>query len=171
MKILISMIVMLAAFSQGAFAHDHHWDHGDASGDQHPKSFGEGYESAIKHFDDGVIFFPGAEIGFGSGSTSFSLGLNFGYKSGLFMIGTALKGQIVNIDHVNYQVMPLTLNLFGLSFSKFSETSNNQNDKTLRGSSLGFGLKGKLAFGQMVEYDPVTNSEKEFLTLNFGVGF
>ena len=170
-KMLLPMIVMLVAFSSGAFAHDHHWDHEDASGDYRHKSFGEGYESGIKKFDDGFLLFAGGEIGLGLGVRSASLGLNFGYKSGLFLIGTALRGQIVNIDYVNYQTLPLTLNIGGLSYSVIPETSNSQNDKKLKGWSLGYGGGGTFTFGQLVETDPTTNTKKEYLTLNMGYGF
>ena len=165
------MLVMLVAFSSGVFAHDHHWNHGDTSGDKRHKSFDEGYESSIKHFDDGFLLFPGGEIGFGTGVKSVSLGVNIGYKSGLFLIGTALRGQIVNIDYVNYQTVPLTLNICGLSYSIIPETSNSQNDKKLQGWLIGYGIGGKMTFGQLVESDPSTNTKKEFLTLTFGYGF
>ena len=170
-KIFLPMFLVIVSFSSGAFAHDHHWDHEEVSGDQRHKSFSEGYESNMKRFDDGFLFFPGGEIGFGSGLRSASLGINIGYKSGLFLIGTSLRGQVVNIDHVNYQALPFTLNIGGLSYSVIPESSNSQNDKKLQSWSLGYGMGGKFAFAQMVESDPTTSTKKEFLTLNFGYGF
>jgi len=80
----------------------------------------------------------------GSGVLSGSLGLNIGYKSGLFLIGTSLRGQIVNIDHVNYQFIPLGLNICGLSYSLIPETGNSQNGKKLKGWSVGYAMGGKL---------------------------
>ena len=170
-KLMISMLVLVVAFSSSALAYSRHWNHGDASGDHYPKSFGKGYESKMKRIDDGFIVFPGAEIGMGSGTLSAALGVNLGYKNGLFVIGTALKGQVINIDDVNYQFMPYTLNICGLSYAVIPETSNSQNDKKLKGWALGYGMGGKLTFAQMIETDPNTNTEKEYLTINIGFGF
>jgi hypothetical protein len=171
-KMLISMFVLVVAFSSSALADGRDWRHGDASGDHHhPKSFGQGYKSKMKRIDDGFIVFPGAEFGMGSGTLSASLGVNFGYKKGLFLLGTAVKGQVVNIDHVNYTFMPATLNICGLSYSVIPETSNAQNDKKLKGWSIGYGMGGKLTFAQLIETDPVTHTEKDYLTINVGFGF
>lgn len=123
------------------------------------------------HKKDGWLVFPAAEIGMGSGTLSASLGVSLGYRSGHFMLGTSLRGQVVNIDRVNYQFMPYTINVSGLSYSLIPETGNSQNNKTLRGQSLGIGMGGKLTFGQLIEKDPDTNREQEYLTINFGVGF
>ncbi len=168
--LIMTLLVLIIGFSSSAFAYKRHWREWDASGD-HPKSFREGYERKMKRFDDGFLVFPGAEIGMGSGALSAALGVNVGYKKGLFVVGTALKGQVINIDHVNYSFMPYTLNICGLSYSVIPETSNSQNDKKLKGSFIGYGMGGKLTFGQLVESDPADNTEKEFLTINVGFGF
>ena len=173
-KMLISLIILVAAFSSSAMAHGyrHNWRHyGDASGDHYPKSFDKGYESKMKRFDDGFVVFPGAEFGMGSGALSAALGVNFGYKKGLFLIGTSVKGQVINIDHVNYVFMPATLNICGLSYSVIPETSNTHNEKKLKGWSIGYGMGGKLTFAQLIETDPVTDTEKDYLTINIGFGF
>ena len=166
----LSLLVLMVGFTSSAMAHKGRWHQWDASGD-HPKSFRDGYERKMKRFDDGFVVFPGAEIGMGSGALSGALGVNFGYKKGLFVVGTALKGQIVNINDVNYSFMPYTLNICGLSYSVIPETSNSQNDKKLEGWQVGYGMGGKLTFGHLVESDPDDNTEKEFLTINVGFGF
>jgi hypothetical protein len=170
-KLITSMLVMIVGFSSAAFAYKGHWHERDASSDHHPKSFRKGFQSKMKRIDDGFLVFPGAEIGMGSGTLSAALGVNMGYKKGSFVIGTALKGQVINIDHVNYTFMPYTLNISGLSYSMIPETSNSQNDKKLKGWMVGYGLGGKLTFGQLTETNPDTNTEKEFLTINVGFGF
>jgi len=137
-------MLLMIAISSNMFAHSRNWGWQDTSGDQHPKSFQEGYERKMSRLEDGFVFFPGAEIGMGSGVLSGSLGLNIGYKSGLFLIGTSLRGQIVNIDHVNYQFIPLGLNICGLSYSLIPETGNSQNGKKLKGWSVGYAMGGKL---------------------------
>jgi hypothetical protein len=144
MRRMMLTIAVLMGLSTTVFAHGHRWR--DASGDEPPKSFREGYAHGIKRFDDGFVFFPGAEIGLGSGALSASLGINLGYKYGFFFAGTSLKGQVVNIDRVNYRFMPLTLNVSGLSVSLIPETGNDQNRKKLKGQSIGLGLGGKLSF-------------------------
>lgn len=168
---MLSIFLLMTSFSSGVFAHNQHWEWQDASGDQPPRSFQDGYERKMKHLEDGFIFFPGAEIGVGSGVLSASLGINIGYKSGLFLIGTSLSGQVVNIDQVNYQFIPVGLNICGLSYSVIPETGNSQNDKKLKGWSVGYAMGGKLTFSQMIETDPDTKIQKEYLTVNFGVGF
>ncbi|MBU2646015.1 hypothetical protein KKI24_15015 [bacterium] len=171
MTLMVALLALIVGFSSSASAYQGHWRERDASGDHYPKSFKEGYEYKMKRFDDGFVLFPGAEIGMGSGALSAAIGLNIGYKSGLFLIGTSLKGQVINIDHVNYAFMPYTLNVSGVSYSMIPETSNSQNDKKLKGWSIGYGMGGKLTFAQLVETDPVTQVEKEYLTINIGFGF
>ena len=168
--LMLSVFLLMVSISSGVFAHNRHWGWKDASGDQPPRSFQDGYDRKMKHLEDGFIFFPGAEIGVGSGVFSGSLGINMGYKSGLFLIGTSLSGQIVNIDRVNYQFIPIGLNICGLSYSVIPETGNSQNDKKLKGWSIGYAMGGKLTFSQMIETDPDTNAQKEYSTVNFGVG-
>lgn len=163
------MIVFISTISTSAFAH---WHGGkDASWDARHKSFGEGYSEGMRRFDDGFMFFPGGEIGMGSGALTGALGINVGYKTGLFFIGTSIKGQVVNIDRVNYSFMPYTLNICGLSYSVLPETTNSQNDRKLKGQSIGFAMGGKFTIGQMTETDPDTDSEQEFLVFTFGFGF
>ena len=169
MKWVFAFLVTVTLISTSAYAHGHHWY--DASGDEMPESFHHGFSKKMGEIDDGLICFPGAEIGTGSGALTASLGINVGVKYGLFFAGTAFKGQVVNIDHVNYRFMPATLNIMGLSYSVIPETSNSQNDKKLKGQSIGFGLGGKLTFSQLVETDPLTDSEKEFLVISLGFGF
>ena len=165
----IAFVTLTVVFAPGAFAHDGFWK--DASGDRRPKSFSEGYSRKMKHFKDGVVFFPGAELGLGSGALSASLGVNAGYKSGLFFIGTSLRGQIVNIDKANYQFVPYTINICGLSYSAIPETSNSVNDRKLKGWSIGYAMGGKLTFSQLIETDPKSDTDREYLQVNFGIGF
>lgn len=164
------MLALLVGFSSSAFAFKRHWHDQDATGD-HPRSFRDGYKKKLSYIDDGFVVFPGAEIGMGSGALSAALGVNLGYKKGMFVVGTALKGQVINIDHVNYTFVPYVLNISGVSYTVIPETSNSRNDKKLEGWMLGYGLGGKLTFGQLIETDPTDNSKKEFLTINVGVGF
>jgi len=171
MLFVLTTLLLMVSMSSNMFANNRNWGWQDTSGDQYPKSFQGGYERKMSHLEDGFVFFPGAEIGMGSGALSGSLGVNIGYKSGLFLIGTSLRGQIVNIDHVNYQFIPLGLNICGLSYSLIPETGNSQNDKKLKGWSVGYAMGGKLTFSQMIETDPDTNIQKEYLTINLGVGF
>ncbi len=171
LMLFISTVAIITAFSPNAFAHFKHWDDHDASGDYQHKSFGDGYSYEMKQIEDGFIIFPGLEIGVGSGTLSGSLGVNVGYKIGHFLVGTSLRGQVVNIDKVNYQFIPYTINICGLSYSVIPETSNSINDKKLKGWALGYAVGGKFTFGQMVETDPNTDEEREFLTMNFGFGF
>ena len=164
-------MALLTIVASPAFAHSRHWNDCDATGDEMPKSFKRGFSHGMKKIDDGFKVFPGAEIGTGSGALTASVGLNLGYKYGWFFAGTSLKGQVVNIDHVNYQFMPATLNIMGLSYSVIPETANSQNEKKLKGQSIGFGMGGKLSFSQLIEMDPVTDTEKEYLVISIGVGF
>ena len=76
-----------------------------------------------------------------------------------------------NIDRVNYTFMPLTLNIMGLSMSVIPETSNSVNDKTLKGQSIGFAMGGKLSFSQLIETDPDTDTQNEYLVISLGFGF
>ena len=168
-NIIVALTLFLTATASQALAHDHHWR--DASSDDMPKSFHHGYSHKMKKIDDGFIVFPGAEIGTGSGALTAAMGVNVGYKYRMFFVGTSLKGQVVNVDHVNYLFMPATLNIMGLSYSVIPETTNSQNDKKLKGQSVGFGLGGKLSFSQLVETDPVSDTEKEFLVISLGFGF
>lgn len=147
------------------------WEKSATSGDEKSRSFSRRHDFGSKHGEDGWLAFPAVELGMGSGTLSASLGVAFGYKSGHFLIGTSLRGQVVNIDRVNYQFMPYTVNVSGLSYSLIPETTNAQNNKTLRGQTLGIGMGGKLTFGQLIEKDPDTNTEQEYLTINFGTGF
>ncbi|MCP4752552.1 MAG: hypothetical protein GY866_16810 [Proteobacteria bacterium] len=169
LKRLLTFLSVLTVFASPALAHGRHWH--DASGDEKPKSFRHGYSHKMKMIEDGFILFPGGEIGMGSGALTASLGVNVGYKYAGFFAGTALKGQVVNIDRVSYRFMPATLNICGLSVSVIPETSNSVNDKKLKGQSIGFGLGGKLSFSHMVESDPNTDSKKEYLVISLGFGF
>jgi hypothetical protein len=169
LNLLLALTVFLSVTASQAFAHDWRWK--DASGDEMSKPYHHGYSHKMKKIDDGFIIFPGGEIGAGTGALTASLGVNVGYKYGMFFAGTSLKGQVVNIDHVNYLFMPATLNIMGLSYSVIPETGNSQNDTTLKGQSIGIGMGGKLSFSQMVESDPVTDTEKEYLVISFGCGF
>ena len=168
-KLMAALLVLIVGVSSSAFAHNHHWD--DASGDEIPKSFGKGYAKKMARIDDGFIIFPGAEVGMGSGTLSAAVGLNVGYKYDLFFIGTALKGQVVNVNRVNYQFMPYTVNICGLSYSVIPETGNTQNDKKLKGWSIGYAMGGKFVVSQMSEHDPDTDTEEEYLAFTFGFGF
>jgi hypothetical protein len=168
-KWVVTLLVLISAFSSTAFGFGHY--RSDASCDESPRSFSHGYSEKMDQIDDGFVFFPGFEIGMGSGALTTSLGVNIGYKKGLFFAGTSLKGQVVNIDHVNYQFIPASLNISGLSVSRIPETSNSQNEKKLEGWSVGFGLGGKLSFTQLVETDPDTEIEKEYLMVSLGFGF
>jgi len=169
LKWMVSSLTLWLVLSSTALAFGHHWR--DASGDERPASFREGYGHGMKRIDDGFLVFPGLEIGAGSGALTASLGVNLGYKRGYFFAGTALKGQVVNIDRTNYRFMPLTLNISGLSVSVIPETGNDQNDKKLKGQSIGIGFGGKLSFTQLIETDPVTDTEEEFLVISLGFGF
>ena len=164
------IVLMITTFSVPAFA----WckpTRGDASRDTEVRDWHHGCHESGRFFEDGFKIFPGAEIGVGSGALSASLGVNIGYKSGWFFAGTALKGQVVNIDRVNYRFMPASLNIMGLSMSVIPETGNDQNDKKLTGQSIGFAYGGRIAFAQLKEKDPVTGTEEEYLMIQLGIGF
>ncbi len=170
LKWIVGFLVVISMFSTTAFGFGYHHDD-DGSCDTKPRSFRKGYAEKMDRIDDGFVFFPGLEIGMGSGALSASLGLNLGYKRGLFFAGTALRGQVINIDRVNYQFVPPTLNISGLSVSRIPETENSQNNRTLEGWSVGFGMGGKLSFTQLVEKDPDTDTEEEYLMIGLGFGF
>lgn len=143
----------------------------DSSDDHHEMSFKKGFSKKMSRIDDGFLIFPGAEVGFGSGALSAAVGLNVGYKYGLFAVGTSLKGQVVNIDRVNYQFVPYVINISGLSYTVIPETSNDQNNRKLKGWAVGMGMGGKLTFSQLIEEDPDNDTKEEFLMINLGVGF
>ena len=169
MKWIVALSVFLTVSASQAFAADWKWK--DASGDEIRKAFCDGKPHKKEKMEDGFKFFPAIEIGQGTGASTASLGLSVGYKYGYFFMGTSLRGQVVNIDQVNYQFMPATLNLMGLSYSVIPETPNDQNEKKLKGQSIGFGFYGKLTFTQLIETDPVTDLEKDYLVVSIGLGF
>lgn len=136
-----------------------------------PQFFSDEYAREMGRSFSGLLIFPGVEIGMGSGTLSAALAINLGFHKGGFVIGTALKGQVINIDRVNYQFMPYTLNIIGVSYSRIPETSNNINQKTLEGWSLGYAKGGKFSFSLLTETNPVDNSKKEYLTFGLGLGF
>jgi hypothetical protein len=170
-KVTISLIVLFIATGSYAMADCRDWGRKDASGDECRPWFCDEDHRDTKLFDDGFIIFPGAEIGTGSGALTAALSLNLGYKYSKFVIGTSIKGQIINIDRANYSFMPYTINISGLSYSVIPETTNEQNDKKLKGWSIGLAMGPKLTFSQLIETDPNTDSQEEFLVIAIGAGF
>lgn len=170
-KITIASLVLFIVTGSYAMADCGNWGSRDASGDECKPWFCDGDHRDKTIFDNGFIIFPGAEIGGGSDTLTAALSLNLGYKYNKFVIGTSLKGQIVNIDRVNYSFMPYTINISGLSYSVIPETANDQNDKTLKGWSIGLAMGPKLSFSQLVETDPDTDRQEEFLVIAIGAGF